>query len=1337
MKIHKNKLVFPGTLLAAIIGASIKLFTFANVLFAFADANFVISDAGMFTEEINGHTFQCYRIEGEENSTSIAIAWGDLPSSAPSELTIPSEVSSSKPTGSLKTYSVVAIAKGGFSHCTFDKVTVPQSVVEIKEGAFAYCQKLTTFQFPKNITEIAASTFIDCRKLNSIYYTSDNDKRSLSNDKIVSIGDHAFDSCVELKKFNCPSTVTFFGESCFQKCDKFTIFKFPYDNGETGDDRNEITIKAYAFADCQSLDRVTFDINLKNIDDYAFADTNPGMQFYFHGTREQFEAMSYSPLWRNVYITTDDDYKEEVYNVNFNEPKDFSSSEYPGIYYGIVDTDQYLDNARRGLLANEPEYQTDVKVISGSEKYAIITDFKIPDSDDWDDDYYTEDEDGHASLTIPDRITVKGTSYEVKVIQAQAFAGQALSKADKEKITSIKFNEHLVQIQNRAFFGYSKIEELDFTECKFLKEISYSVFNEPILKSGKNLNNFINSDMDNINNQVFIDTLTEIKLPNCLEYLGNFAFYNFINLYSISFKTVTTEESHLKVIGDYAFAVHQEKKYMPSGLVNLELPYSLNDAEAKKAKVYHSTSYDRKNGNSSASSTVHDSMKSRWSAINKNAFDNQLALRTVVMEENPDDTEGYETSFASNVFVRCSNLVRFQANKNMCFLGKDCFSGASSLREMFLYAQRAHNNLIGAANPWRIEDGTKDAFASDNKGLFTKTAFKDLIIYIDNTDVISSNGLPKGEGPQYINENVGSFQNEITGANRTRIPYYFVKWSESGNVKYWRLNGNKDELVDFAGGPKTLADYENGYISLVKNSNGNYTVASYFTKGDSGNVKDKIDLTSDTLEGITIDTIGEEAFGSEGTMKGRYYILPATVTAIKERAFYRKNTAQRVRIVTFKYNNAIYVPFENKTFDQCYSSGNSDYYCALPNDLTRIEKNTFYNNEFKKVHLGTSIAYFGENAFYAHTSSSTFRGTITEFAFTDYNPSTSPDANSYFEISNGGIYSIKTGKKKILLQQRSGEEETITIDAATDAIGYHAAAGTKINGISFSSGSKCTSIFGRAFVNCYNLETISGDTSAIKFIGTDDQKSFYDTTISGKVENNTEAFANCSKLQADISKMTSLQKIGARSFYGCTDLANVTLSKTYQFYKENDASENLLESKTSGVLDLSTLTNLTHLMAACFQQCASIDYALLPNTTGTSYKAESGFNCVANVHDKPGDNKVFNNAVVKLVGETAYQADQYGGNAATSKKHYGLSAFSLSETLANYNNIYYRVHGINDISTDSAGDDYLNYWTAIKSSNPNVVKIILFDDKVQASNWLSVDANATKILHSFPEPQSE
>ena len=255
MKLSKNLIskILVTTTIASACAAAIGG-TFSAVMGAYT----ILEDT-YYTVTDNGHKFKCYLIDGEANSVAIGWLTGD-DNPVPDDLTVPETV-----TIDGGSFTVKAVVKGGFRYCDFNTITLPKTITEIREEAFAYCENLESFTFPHGMTEIAPSTFLDCRNLTTLFYTGINEGqqvRVLGNSTIKSIGDHAFDSCINLSNFYCPSSVTYFGESCFQNCRSIAAFYFPSDNMLAGENRNLITVESYAFSDCPNLETVDIDDRL-------------------------------------------------------------------------------------------------------------------------------------------------------------------------------------------------------------------------------------------------------------------------------------------------------------------------------------------------------------------------------------------------------------------------------------------------------------------------------------------------------------------------------------------------------------------------------------------------------------------------------------------------------------------------------------------------------------------------------------------------------------------------------------------------------------------------------------------------------------------------------------------------------------------------------------------------------------------------------------------------------------------------------------------------------------------------------------------------------------------
>ena len=134
---------------------------------------------------------------------SLSVAWGDI--------TIPN--------------SVKSIGKRAFkpnvsnSYLRLKSISFGSGVTSISEGAFMWCQGLTTVSIPNNVTYIGKYAFTDCEGLTSVNIFG-----------ATYIDSNAFRYCPNLTLVVIPSSVTFISDHAFSKCERLTDF---YCNAET------------------------------------------------------------------------------------------------------------------------------------------------------------------------------------------------------------------------------------------------------------------------------------------------------------------------------------------------------------------------------------------------------------------------------------------------------------------------------------------------------------------------------------------------------------------------------------------------------------------------------------------------------------------------------------------------------------------------------------------------------------------------------------------------------------------------------------------------------------------------------------------------------------------------------------------------------------------------------------------------------------------------------------------------------------------------------------------------------------------------------------------------
>ncbi|MBO5815710.1 MAG: leucine-rich repeat protein [Bacteroidales bacterium] len=117
--------------------------------------------------------------------------------------------------------------------CGLSEYAIPSGVTSIEYGAFAV-SKLTRITIPDTVTEIKQQAFSDCYSLQSI---------TIPNSVNV-IGDHAFMYCDRLSEVDLGNGVEIISESAFYECARLERITIPESVSEIGD---------YAFFHCSSL----------------------------------------------------------------------------------------------------------------------------------------------------------------------------------------------------------------------------------------------------------------------------------------------------------------------------------------------------------------------------------------------------------------------------------------------------------------------------------------------------------------------------------------------------------------------------------------------------------------------------------------------------------------------------------------------------------------------------------------------------------------------------------------------------------------------------------------------------------------------------------------------------------------------------------------------------------------------------------------------------------------------------------------------------------------------------------------------------------------------------
>ena len=153
------------------------------------------------------------------------------------DIVIPSEIDG---------FTITTLANSCFNSSTFKTLTIPDSVVNILNGAVFGNKNLETVTFigTPTITKIGYGAFNGCSKLKTINLP----------DTIEEIDNYVFYGCVLLELSNLPSALIKIGYNAFYRCQKITISELPSNVQEVGNS---------AFSGCIAIENITLPSSIR------------------------------------------------------------------------------------------------------------------------------------------------------------------------------------------------------------------------------------------------------------------------------------------------------------------------------------------------------------------------------------------------------------------------------------------------------------------------------------------------------------------------------------------------------------------------------------------------------------------------------------------------------------------------------------------------------------------------------------------------------------------------------------------------------------------------------------------------------------------------------------------------------------------------------------------------------------------------------------------------------------------------------------------------------------------------------------------------------------------
>lgn len=368
-----------------------------------------------------------------------------------------------------------------------NSVVVPESVESIGSSAFEDSVDLKKVTLPDGVTKIGPSAFYGCSKLTTVNIPA----------KLEEIDDYTFSGCTQLTDIKLSESVTYVGESAFEGCSNL--------NSVTLSENTE-TIGDCAFYECDSL----CSINLENVSQIGEG------AFVYCANLDDIDLTNCSLIGENAFFVC-----QSLINIKF-----------PDSIYSIPPTafeyTLWEQSAPDGVL------------YAGDFAYKIIGDYSDKSlsfkngTNAINDDFLTYN-DTVESINIPESVANIGVS---------AFEGCSALK-------TVTIPDSC-GVQAMAFYGCSSLTDINYNETAvwtapsaFVETAWYNSQPDGIVYHGTATcaykGDFVATETVKDGTTIIVDglfygdeVLTSINLPDSVEYIGDMAFEDCINLKKIS-----------------------------------------------------------------------------------------------------------------------------------------------------------------------------------------------------------------------------------------------------------------------------------------------------------------------------------------------------------------------------------------------------------------------------------------------------------------------------------------------------------------------------------------------------------------------------------------------------------------------------------------------------------------------------------------------------------------------------------------------------------------------------------------------------------------------------------
>lgn len=899
--------------------------------------------------------------------------------------------------------------------------TIDENATSIGDYAFQN-SGLETINIPASLTAIGQYAF-DGSSVATVKFTGES--------TLSTIGDYAFRN-TPLTAIEIAGSITSIGTQAFKDCSELATVTFKTGTAET------FTIGTNAFENCTSLERVDLPSHLTSIGNNAFLSCTGLEAATFAGTRltsigtNAFQytaissisipsgvttvgnyAFSHCEALRNVTIpasvqtigTNAFEYTTSLQTVTFTDPNNATGltiGNFAFQYTGIQNID--LADRISSLGTNvflHAESLRSIRIPNGVTSLGINS---------FDYCYAL------TSVSLPGSLTNIGntafryctslTSVEYRSAPSTLTIGSYVFQYD-EALVNFTLPSTLTSIGMYAFTGCALTE---ITIPATVTTLSSYAFQD-----NHNLTKVTFADgfaMTHFGSQVFMncDALTNITLPDSIQYLDSSLFQNCTSLTSI------TLPDGLQYLGSSSLR--------NTGLTSITLPGAMKDSSTSSFAIgtyaladnpyLSSVTFAATNEINGVPQTI---------GIDDYAFLNCTALMSMTLP-------GYIRAIDQYAFDGCSNLTTLDLSVGLQSIGNYAFRGCTSLQSLYIpnTVTSLGTKPFGDVLHVELQAGNTSYYLDEN-GVLYGGAMETLISYPNNI-----------VGPFEVPETVTSIAaNAFDGAQITAITLPDTV-SSIGNNAF----ANCTMLETFEV-PAAVTSFNRAWFS------GCTSLASYTVHENSATYK--------AVNGIIYSLDGATLVAAPVGLTGAVTI-PAGVTSISANAF---QYCSQVTSVTFEDTESN-VTLGNYAFQYMSALESID----LPSGLTVISSSSFgYTTSLKSIDLPASLTTINSGAFtYSGLESIVIPANVT---LVDYDVFAYCTSLRSFETEENS----QLNKLGLRLFDYDTALETVKLPASLVTIESQCFRGcTGLTSLTFEEGSQLTTINNQAFQDCTALTRI-------------------------------------------------------------------------------------------------------------------------------------------------------------------------------------------------------------------------------------------------------------------------